>query len=275
MSDTPAQTPPAGWYPDPAGSDQQRFWNGTAWTEQLRPVPGSASSSDSTSTDPAEEAVTSQPTTPLEDLSSSQQNDTNDTGGHGAAPSDPQTSAESATSPQESAQPTAGQSASQSTGTQQSFGAQQAGPQNPYAAQTGTQNPYAQHAGSQQPYARQRTEAGFFRSLFDLSFAPDKIVTVTFARVIYIIAIVVAAASWILGAVSLFILGGIANAASYGYGAPSAGGFFVFLGVLTLIFGWIPGLLNVLLVRVGLETVVAQIRTSQNTARLVHLTESR
>jgi uncharacterized protein YbjQ (UPF0145 family) len=26
--------PPAGWYPDPADPAQQRWWNGTAWTDQ-------------------------------------------------------------------------------------------------------------------------------------------------------------------------------------------------------------------------------------------------
>lgn len=31
---TPHNTP--GWHPDPAGSDQERYWDGTAWTDQLR-----------------------------------------------------------------------------------------------------------------------------------------------------------------------------------------------------------------------------------------------
>lgn len=28
-------TPPAGWYPDPTGAAQQRFWDGQQWTEAL------------------------------------------------------------------------------------------------------------------------------------------------------------------------------------------------------------------------------------------------
>ena len=27
-----------GWYPDPAGSGQERYWDGMQWTENLRPV---------------------------------------------------------------------------------------------------------------------------------------------------------------------------------------------------------------------------------------------
>jgi hypothetical protein len=35
MTDTP--TPPDGWYPDPAGSGGLRRWDGTAWTDDVRP----------------------------------------------------------------------------------------------------------------------------------------------------------------------------------------------------------------------------------------------
>lgn len=34
--------PPSGWYPDPRGSDQLRWWDGTVWTTQLAPRPASA-----------------------------------------------------------------------------------------------------------------------------------------------------------------------------------------------------------------------------------------
>lgn len=30
--------PPAGWYPDPAGSGQQRWWDGIGWTAHLAPA---------------------------------------------------------------------------------------------------------------------------------------------------------------------------------------------------------------------------------------------
>ena len=36
MTDGPA-SPPAGWYPDPSGSGDQRWWDGEQWTERARP----------------------------------------------------------------------------------------------------------------------------------------------------------------------------------------------------------------------------------------------
>lgn len=33
MTDVDSSPPPAGWYPDPAGSDRTRWWNGFAWSD--------------------------------------------------------------------------------------------------------------------------------------------------------------------------------------------------------------------------------------------------
>jgi len=31
---------PAGWYPDPYGQGQERYWNGSAWSGNVRAAPG-------------------------------------------------------------------------------------------------------------------------------------------------------------------------------------------------------------------------------------------
>jgi hypothetical protein len=36
-------TPAAGWYPDPAGSSNARWWDGVTWTEHLQPAAAPAS----------------------------------------------------------------------------------------------------------------------------------------------------------------------------------------------------------------------------------------
>jgi len=35
----PQQGPPAGWYPDPSDSGQQRYWDGRGWTRRVEPDP--------------------------------------------------------------------------------------------------------------------------------------------------------------------------------------------------------------------------------------------
>lgn len=42
MTQTP-QLPPAGWYPDPAGSEAERYWDGVAWSQATRDVPAPTS----------------------------------------------------------------------------------------------------------------------------------------------------------------------------------------------------------------------------------------
>lgn len=47
MDSNPTQTPP-GWYPDPGGAPQQRYWDGTQWTESYVPGQVQFAGSDST-----------------------------------------------------------------------------------------------------------------------------------------------------------------------------------------------------------------------------------
>jgi hypothetical protein len=39
MTNVPHTPPPAGWFPDPYNPRQQRWWDGTGWTEHYQPVP--------------------------------------------------------------------------------------------------------------------------------------------------------------------------------------------------------------------------------------------
>ncbi|PPI08170.1 hypothetical protein C5C63_04200 [Rathayibacter sp. AY1B8] len=54
-----ASGPRAGWYPDPAGSSRQRWWDGTGWTESLRDAPAA------TPTAPAESGSAQAAATPV------------------------------------------------------------------------------------------------------------------------------------------------------------------------------------------------------------------
>lgn len=45
MSQLPLQHVPAGWYPDPAGSQRLRWWDGCVWAEHYQPLPTQAARS--------------------------------------------------------------------------------------------------------------------------------------------------------------------------------------------------------------------------------------
>lgn len=105
---------------------------------------------------------------------------------------------------------------------------------------------YGEQAGASQPLANNKVDAkGFFAALFDFSFR--SFITISFAKVIYAILMVIAAASWLLPALSAM--------------TESVG-----LGFVLLLLGWIPGLILLVLYRIGLEVMVSMVRTSQNTA---------
>ena len=58
MPDQSVTLPPAGWYPDPDGSGQSRWWNGQSWTEHFVPLVTA-------------DTVASPPTNSMSDLESS------------------------------------------------------------------------------------------------------------------------------------------------------------------------------------------------------------
>jgi hypothetical protein len=54
MTDVNSSPPPAGWYPDPAGSDRTRWWNGFAWSDTYGdPTPASTPAAPATAPAPA------------------------------------------------------------------------------------------------------------------------------------------------------------------------------------------------------------------------------
>lgn len=98
--------------------------------------------------------------------------------------------------------------------------------------------------------------------MFDFSFR--SFVTLSFAKVIFIVAIVIACLWWLFAIISGFGMASIGDALS----PYRSGGGTVILGVLALLFGWIPPAIFLILVRLGLEFSVATIRTAQNTSQL-------
>ena len=90
----------------------------------------------------------------------------------------------------------------------------------------------------------------FFNSLFDLSFA--NFITIRIIGILYIIAIVLVSLS------SLFLFVSLCN---NGFGG-------VLLGLVITPLLWI---LQVIGIRVGLESLAASIKTSENTARMLEI----
>ncbi|SDS40704.1 protein of unknown function [Brevibacterium siliguriense] len=134
--------------------------------------------------------------------------------------------------------------------------------QDPYQQAYG-QPAYGQPAYGQAPQSAPQ-QAGFFKSLFDIRF--DNFIAVKWAGFIYIIAIVVAALSY-LGTIVAGITTGVAagSAASYLSGGPS---FSVLPLILSIIFGWIIPALWVIGVRLVLELIVSNIKTAEHTQRI-------
>ena len=87
--------------------------------------------------------------------------------------------------------------------------------------------------------------------MFDFSFR--HFVTISFAKGIFVIAIVIACLAYLL----LLI---------FGFGMGGRG---IMAGVVILLFGWIPSAVFLIIVRLGLEFSVANIRTAENTSALV------
>lgn len=104
------------------------------------------------------------------------------------------------------------------------------------------------------------TGKGFFGALFDANF--DNFISVKFAKVIYIIALIFSGLfvffAWVLPALAALMNG------SFG----------IFMAIL--VFGWIPAgaiaLVQLVTTRLFLEFVVALVKTSENTSKIAENT---
>lgn len=134
---------------------------------------------------------------------------------------------------------------------------QQSWAQNPGQAPQGA--PYAQQ---QMPYAAapQATtpapgQKDGLRALFDFGFT--SMVTPLLVKIIYIVVMVLAVLSWLA---AIFTSAGLASATNI-YGRRSSSG--EILIVLSILFGWIPGALDILITRVLCEFVLASLKTQR------------
>lgn len=106
-------------------------------------------------------------------------------------------------------------------------------------------------------------EAGFFKALFD--FRLEHFITVKFSSFLYVIAFVVAALMWLSNIVSGIVFGFVWGSMNSYFGEPS---FSPVPLILSILFGWIPSVIALIAMRLGLEFAVATERTAQNTGRI-------
>lgn len=105
----------------------------------------------------------------------------------------------------------------------------------------------------------------FFKALFDLNF--ENFVTINFASVLYTLSIVTAVGTCILWIVITAIASAAASGLSYALSG-SGGGMLGMMFLPTIFLGWIPALAQIILSRIALEFMVANIRTAQNTTEM-------
>lgn len=118
--------------------------------------------------------------------------------------------------------------------------------------------------GPQQP-PRAIADANPFRAAFDFSFG--SYATPGLVKIIYVLAVILAAIWWIGGTIMTFIMGAAIMSVGDPYGdSGSAAG--VVLGLFWLLLGWIPALLWLLLVRIALESSIALVRVADDMRHL-------
>lgn len=137
-----------------------------------------------------------------------------------------------------------------------------AGPNPPYGAPPGGQSGYGPPGP---PPHRSVSDANPFRAAFDFTF--DSYATPGLVKIIYVLAVILAAIWWIGGTIMSFITGAAITSLGDPYGeSGGAGG--VVLGIFWLLLGWIPALLWLLLVRIMLEASIALVRVADDIRHL-------
>ncbi|MFV0427674.1 MAG: DUF4282 domain-containing protein [Beutenbergiaceae bacterium] len=99
-------------------------------------------------------------------------------------------------------------------------------------------------------------------SAFDFTFR--SYATPGIVKLLYILGFVLGAFAYIVHAVFWFSLGGYVNAITNPFGGGGDGNPFTILGVLALLFGWIPVVFAILGLRVGLEFALSSVRTASD-----------
>ncbi|WP_062948183.1 DUF4282 domain-containing protein [Brachybacterium sp. sponge] len=168
-----------------------------------------------------------------------------------------------------------GQQTAAASGQQDAWGAQSApsAPQPPAqdqawgSAQSPAAAPYPATGGGASGDGR-FGEAGFFKALFDFKF--EHFITVKFSSFLYVIAFVVAALMWLMSIINGIFLGIAWGSMNSFYGE---GGFNAFPLILSILFGWIPSVIALIAMRLGLEFAVATVRTAQNTGRIAEASQ--
>lgn len=126
----------------------------------------------------------------------------------------------------------------------------------------------APQGGGWSPAAQKSGEANFFKALVDFKF--DHFITVKFSTFLYILAFVVAVLLWLGQILFGILLGVMIGAANSFYGEPS---FNPILLLAAILLGWIPSVISLIAMRLGLEFSVATVRTAQNTKRIAEVAE--
>src|SRR5690606_25174059 len=122
---------------------------------------------------------------------------------------------------------------------------------------------YPQQPQQQAPQ-RKAADANPITAAFDLSFT--KYATPGLAKIVFFLAIAVGVVYWLSAIIGGFTVGSI--------GAEFGGGSNPVLGLLAIFFGWIPVLFWILIVRIGLEFAVANVRTATDIRKVREVLEA-